>query len=203
MYLANITHSDFDEMMRRSDLVKENGGNVCMLDVITLGFSAVATYRLKNTGQIIHAHRAMHGAITRQPGFTISMLVLAKVFRMLGVDLLHTGTAGAGKMEGGALETMLIVDDLEKDKTEPNVEGETLGQEWYGIKSVLAVASGGLFPGFRRLLKGWVKTLYVRWVEDVMDIRKELRLEHMQLYSQLKLQLKESTSTNTLKINLN
>lgn len=147
MYLANITHSDFDEMMRRSDLVKDNGGNVCMLDVITLGFSAVATYRLKNTGQIIHAHRAMHGAITRQPGFTISMLVLAKVFRMLGVDLLHTGTAGAGKMEGGALETMLIVDDLEKDKTEPNPEGETLGQEWYGMKSVLAVASGGLFPG--------------------------------------------------------
>jgi len=147
IYLANITHHDFDEMMRRSDLVKENGGEVCMLDVITLGFAAVASYRLKNTGQIIHAHRAMHGAITRQPGFTISMLVLAKVFRMLGVDLLHTGTAGAGKMEGGALETMTIVEALEKESIPENHEAESLGQEWYGMKPVMAVASGGLYPG--------------------------------------------------------
>ncbi|MFC1810862.1 type III ribulose-bisphosphate carboxylase [Patescibacteria group bacterium] len=146
-YLANITHSDFDEMMRRSDLVKELGGEVCMLDVVTLGFSAVHSYRLKNTGQIVHAHRAMHGAITRPPGFTVSMLVLAKVYRMLGVDLLHTGTAGAGKMEGGALETMTIVDNLEKDSVVANPEAESIGQEWFGMKPVLAVASGGLYPG--------------------------------------------------------
>lgn len=147
LYLANITHSNFDEMMRRSDLVKKHGGEVCMLDVVTLGFSAVETYRRKNTGQIIHAHRAMHGAITRQPGFTVSMLVLAKIYRMLGVDLLHTGTAGAGKMEGGEKETMVIVDALEKDSVEPNKEMETLGQEWHGMKPVVAVASGGLYPG--------------------------------------------------------
>jgi len=146
-YLANITHSDFDEMMRRNDLIKELGGEVCMLDVVTLGFSAVHSYRLKNTGQIIHAHRAMHGAITRPPGFTISMLVLAKVYRMLGVDLLHVGTAGAGKMEGGALETMALVDNIEKDSVEANSEAETLGQEWFGMKPVMAVASGGLYPG--------------------------------------------------------
>jgi len=146
-YLANITHSDFDEMMRRNNLVKKLGGEVCMLDVVTLGFGAVHSYRLKETGQIIHAHRAMHGAITRQPGFTISMLVLAKVYRMLGVDLLHVGTAGAGKMEGGALETMELVANMEKDSVPANPEAETLGQEWFGMKPVLAVASGGLYPG--------------------------------------------------------
>ncbi|MFC1656148.1 type III ribulose-bisphosphate carboxylase [Patescibacteria group bacterium] len=146
-YLANITHSNFDEMMRRSDLVKSLGGHVCMLDVVTLGFAAVESYRRKNTGQIIHAHRAMHGAITREPGFTVSMLVLSKVYRMLGVDLLHTGTAGAGKMEGGALETMTIVDALEKDSVPEDPKAESLGQEWYGMKPVLAVASGGLHPG--------------------------------------------------------
>lgn len=147
LYLANITHSNFTEMMRRSDVVKEHGGEVCMLDVVTLGFSAVESYRRENTGQIIHAHRAMHGAITRQPGFTISMLVLAKVYRMLGADLLHTGTAGAGKMEGGAKETMVIVEAIEQDSVKPNKEMETLGQEWYGMKPVVAVASGGLYPG--------------------------------------------------------
>lgn len=147
IYLANITHSNFDEMMRRSDVVKSNGGEVCMLDVVTLGFSALESYRRKNTGQIIHAHRAMHGAITREPGFTISMLVLAKVYRMLGVDLLHTGTAGAGKMEGDALETITIVKALEQDSVEADEENESLGQEWYGMKPVIAVASGGLHPG--------------------------------------------------------
>ncbi|MCD6109727.1 type III ribulose-bisphosphate carboxylase [bacterium] len=146
LYLANITHSNFDEMMRRSDLVKSLGGEVCMLDVVTLGFSAVETYRRKNTGQIIHAHRAMHGAITRQPGFTISMLLLAKIYRMLGVDLLHIGTAGAGKMEGGAREVLTIVDAIEHDSVKADEEMNTLGQEWYGMKPVLAVASGGLQP---------------------------------------------------------
>jgi ribulose-bisphosphate carboxylase large chain len=146
-YLANITHSDFTEMMRRSDVVKQHGGEVCMLDVVTLGFGAVESYRRQNTGQIIHAHRAMHGAITREPGFTVSMLVLAKVYRMLGVDLLHTGTAGAGKMEGGAMETLMIVNALEQDSVAEDMKNEVLGQEWYGLKPVLAVASGGLHPG--------------------------------------------------------
>ena len=146
LYLANITHSNFDEMMRRSDVVKSLGGEVCMLDVVTLGFGAVETYRRKNTGQIIHAHRAMHGAITRQPGFTISMLVLAKVYRMLGVDLLHVGTAGAGKMEGSAREVITIVKAIEQDSIESDEEMEALGQEWYGMKPVMAVASGGLQP---------------------------------------------------------
>jgi len=146
MYLANITHSNFDEMMRRSDVIKNAGGKVCMLDVVTLGFNAVESYRRKNTGQIIHAHRAMHGAITREPGFSISMLVLAKVYRMLGVDLLHTGTAGAGKMEGTAQDTMILVEALEKDSMAENDANEVLGQEWYGMKPVIAVASGGLQP---------------------------------------------------------
>ena len=147
MYLANITHSNFDEMMRRSDLVKKLGGDVCMLDVVTLGFAAVESYRRKNTGQIIHAHRAMHGAITREPGFSVSMLVLAKIYRMLGVDLLHVGTAGAGKMEGGSLETVTIVNNIEQDSVAPDPNAESLGQEWYGMKPVMAVASGGLQPG--------------------------------------------------------
>jgi len=147
MWLANITHSDFEEMMRRDKLLRDLGNEVTMIDVVTLGFSAVHSYRLKNTKQIIHAHRAMHGALTREPGFSISMLILAKVYRMLGVDLLHVGTAGTGKMDGGALETKLLVEALQTDKTPAHPKHETLGQDWYGVKPVVAVASGGLFPG--------------------------------------------------------
>ena len=36
-----------------------------MMDVITTGFAATDTIRRKNPGLAIHAHRAMHGFITR------------------------------------------------------------------------------------------------------------------------------------------
>jgi ribulose-bisphosphate carboxylase large chain len=147
LWLANITHSNFDEMMRRDALLRKLGNEVTMLDVVTLGFNAVHTYRLKNTKQIIHAHRAMHGTITRTPGFSMSMLLLAKVYRMLGVDLLHVGTAGTGKMEGGAKETMVLVEAIQANKIKADASKEILGQEWYGMKPVVAVASGGLYPG--------------------------------------------------------
>ena len=127
------------------DYVIENGGNCVMVDIMTVGFAGLQTVR-DYAKLPIHAHRAMHGAITREPGFTVSMLVLSKVYRMLGVDLLHTGTAGAGKMEGGALETMTIVDALEKDSVLEDPKAESLGQEWFGMKPVMAVASGGLHP---------------------------------------------------------
>jgi ribulose-bisphosphate carboxylase large chain len=147
LWLANITHSNFDEMMRRDALLRKLGNEVTMLDVVTLGFNAVHTYRLRNTKQIIHAHRAMHGTITRTPGFSMSMLILAKVYRMLGVDLLHVGTAGTGKMEGGAQETMVLVEAIQADKIKASPKNETLGQNWFGMKPVVAVASGGLYPG--------------------------------------------------------
>ena len=65
--------------------IKENKGKYFMIDVITTGFAAVDTLRRKNTGLAIHAHRAMHGFITRDnsPGvhgngklfsFSVSMI---------------------------------------------------------------------------------------------------------------------------------
>ncbi|MBU2523915.1 type III ribulose-bisphosphate carboxylase [Patescibacteria group bacterium] len=147
-YLCNITHSDYNEMMRRSKLLEEvNGkGEYIMLDVVTLGFSAVHSYRLANTGMMIHAHRAMHAAMTRTPGFSISMLVLAKVYRLLGVDQLHIGTAGVGKMESSEAETVEIGNNIQMDETPENPAQFSLGQKWWGMKPVVSIASGGLGP---------------------------------------------------------
>ncbi|OIO15311.1 ribulose-bisphosphate carboxylase large subunit [Candidatus Gottesmanbacteria bacterium CG11_big_fil_rev_8_21_14_0_20_37_11] len=131
IYAYNITAS-YEEMQKRAEFVVENGGNCHMIDILTAGFAAVCGMRNKNYGKMIHAHRAMHAAFTRSKQYGISMLVLAKLSRLAGVDSLHTGTV-VGKMEGGK-EEVTKIDNF-------------LRAEWYGLKTVLPVASGGLHPG--------------------------------------------------------
>ena len=153
-YLANVTHSNIDIMMERANLIKENGGNWMMMDVVTTGFAAVEYMRKHNPGLAIHAHRAMHGLLDRESGpgvydkgelvdFSLSMVVIAKIMRLLGVDSLHGG-APKTKMENYG-EPKLIKDALQNDITpESNM---TLGQNWYGMKAVWHTASGGLHAG--------------------------------------------------------
>lgn len=156
LYLCNLTHSNIDEMLRRANLIKETGGRCMMIDVVTTGFAAVHTMRLKNPELVIHAHRAMHAFITRESGqgiagegplqgFSISMLVLAKLYRMLGVDSLHTGSPKAKMEDYGESEE--IAKTLLGHVIAPNHKFKTLGQNWFGMKNVWPVASGGLHPG--------------------------------------------------------
>ena len=153
-YLCNITHSNMDVMVQRADKIKAQGGRWMMLDIITTGWSALHTMRLKNPGLAIHAHRAMHSLFDRESGpgvydggeikdFSMSMVCIAKIARLLGVDSLHGG-APKTKMENYG-EPKLIRDALQLDITPPSAM--TLGQNWYGMKPVWHVASGGLHSG--------------------------------------------------------
>ncbi len=153
-FLCNITHSNLDTMVSRADKIKAQGGRWMMMDVVTTGFSALHTMRLRDTGLAIHAHRAMHSLFTRESGpgvhdkgeildFSMSMVVKAKIMRLLGVDALHGG-APKSKM-GNYGESKLIRDVLQLDITPESAV--TLGQNWYGMKPVWHVASGGLHPG--------------------------------------------------------
>ncbi|MCK5473989.1 MAG: type III ribulose-bisphosphate carboxylase [Candidatus Aenigmarchaeota archaeon] len=144
IYMPNVT-AETTEMLRRANLVKKQGGEYIMVDILTLGWSALQTLRDANLGLVIHAHRAMHAAITRNPKHGISMLVLAKVTRLIGADQLHIGTAQVGKMTGEKDEVIDIENAIEYSKTKSTEN--TLGQNWQNIKTTLAVASGGLHPG--------------------------------------------------------
>lgn len=151
--LLNITHSNYNEMVRRSETIRDEGGRFVMIDLVTTGFAAVHTYRSENLGLAIHGHRAMHSFITRHnetatgevEGFSVSMLVLAKIYRMLGVDTLHTGSPKA-KMEDYG-ESELIAKTVSVDIVEPDEKQFALGQNWFGMKECWPVASGGLHPG--------------------------------------------------------
>ncbi len=154
LYFCNTTHSDLDIMLERADMIKENGGRWMMMDVVTTGFSAVQTVRKHNPGLAIHAHRAMHGLLDRESGpgvhnkgeildFSMSMVVIAKIMRLLGVDSLHGG-APKTKMENYN-EPKLIQEALQADITPES--DMTLGQNWFGMKGVWHTASGGLHSG--------------------------------------------------------
>lgn len=141
LYLANITSETF-EMLNRLEYVKSLGGETVMIDILTAGFGALQTVRNHSKGLVIHAHRAMHAALTRSAKHGISMLVIAKISRLIGVDLLHIGTA-VGKMEGPESEVKIIFNEIEADK----IELDSLKENWSAIKPTLAVSSGGLHPG--------------------------------------------------------
>ena len=131
VYMANVT-AETETMLKRAQFIKDHGGKYLMVDILTCGFSALQTLRDHNFGLVIHAHRAGHAAFTKNPKHGISMKVLAKVVRIIGVDQLHIGTV-IGKMS-----------ETKKEVLE-NLEAVT--SELGGLKKVLPVASGGLYPG--------------------------------------------------------
>lgn len=130
-YMVNIT-APWDEMIRRAELVEEAGNEYIMMDVVIVGFSAVQAFREYGFEFIIHAHRAMHGAITRNKKHGISMAALARIYRMLGADQLHVGTV-VGKMVEGKEEVLANV--------------RAVREPFYHVKPTFPVASGGLHPG--------------------------------------------------------
>jgi ribulose-bisphosphate carboxylase large chain len=131
VYMVNVT-AETEEMLKRAEMVQDQGGRYMMVDILTCGWSALQTIRNRRLDLVIHAHRAGHAAFTRSSSHGINMRVIAKVARILGVDQLHVGTA-VGKMADTKNE---VLDNV-----------EVLKQSMFGLKPVLPVASGGLHPG--------------------------------------------------------
>ncbi len=131
-YLLNVT-APGTEMLERVDMAAEHGCEFVMVDVVTTGWASVQQVRerCERHGLAIHAHRAMHAAFDRIPTHGVSMRVIAQVSRLCGVDHIHTGTAGLGKL---ANEDTRGINDW-------------LQGECHGLNDVLPVASGGLHPG--------------------------------------------------------
>jgi ribulose-bisphosphate carboxylase large chain len=131
VYMTNIT-SETEEMLKRAQFVKDHSGRYLMIDILTCGFSALQTVRENDFGLVIHAHRAGHAAFTKNTKHGISMKVIAKVARIIGVDQLHVGT---------------VVGKMSETKEEVSENCEATKTDMFALKKVLPVASGGLYPG--------------------------------------------------------
>ncbi|WP_048084952.1 type III ribulose-bisphosphate carboxylase [Archaeoglobus profundus] len=149
VWFANIT-GDVKEMEKRMKIVADYGNPYVMIDVVIAGWSVLKYMRelANDYGLAIHAHRAMHSAFTRNRYHGISMFVLAKLYRVIGVDQLHIGTAGYGKLEGGMWEVVQYAKILRESSYVPDEKDIFhIKQEFHHIKPAMPVSSGGLHPG--------------------------------------------------------
>jgi ribulose-bisphosphate carboxylase large chain len=150
IYIPNITHSSLDKMIERSDVIKSYGGEWLMLDTVTTGFSALHSLRQMNPGLIIHASRGMNSSFANEFGqgayengevrsFSISAVLNAKIHRLLGADSFDGGNVSMQN------ESKLIRDVLQLDITPKSAV--TLGQNWFGMRSVWYLVSRVAHPG--------------------------------------------------------
>jgi ribulose-bisphosphate carboxylase large chain len=145
-YSPNIT-GPAHIMEERAEYARKHDSKYVMIDIITVGWSGLQYIRDMNFGMMIHAHRAGHAMFTKPKEHGMSMLTVAKLARLAGVDQIHIGTAYVGKMSGSSVETREIEYDIEKRFVTGNGSEHILEQFWHKIKPVFAVASGGLHPG--------------------------------------------------------
>jgi len=129
-YAVNVT-CGAEEILERAEDVIGRGANMVMVDVLTAGFSALEVLS-RGVKVPIHVHRTMHGAFTRDRSHGISMVPISRLVRMAGGTNLHTGSY-LGKMAG--------------DREENDQCRDALRDDWYGLRPVFPVASGGVHPG--------------------------------------------------------
>lgn len=147
-YLVNVT-APSEEMKRRIKLVADTWNKFIMVDILCAGPAAVQLARelAEEYGLAIHAHRAFHGAIDRVPDHGVTFFLIAKLFRLAGVDHIHIGT-NVGKMEVDLRMLRYTQRMITEDEFKPDPgDDEYMPQKWYGLKPVMPVASGGLHPG--------------------------------------------------------
>lgn len=146
-YLVNIS-GPYQTMAKRAKEVIDNGGEFVMIDVLTVGFSAVQSFieEMRDYNIAIHAHRAFHAAFTRNPKHGMSMKVVAEIFRILGVDHIHVGTI-VGKLHGTVREVEALIHICRDSIVKPRKKDRILLNDWDDIKPIFPVSSGGLHPG--------------------------------------------------------
>lgn len=172
----NVSAPDFDEMIRRCELIInqgfEKGSYAFLIDGITAGWMAVQTLRRRYPNVFIHFHRAGHGAFTRPENpIGFSVLVLSKFARLAGASGIHTGTAGVGKMKGSPKEDIIPAKNIlhlvseghffeqnwlqipEHDKQAIELAKQDHARHtilendsWRGMKKCCPIISGGLNP---------------------------------------------------------
>ncbi len=88
MFAFNIT-GDVDDMLRHHDTVLDAGGTCVMVSLLSVGLAGLAHLR-RHCQLPIHGHRNGWGALTRDPYLGMAFRAYQKLWRLAGVDHLHT-----------------------------------------------------------------------------------------------------------------
>jgi ribulose-bisphosphate carboxylase large chain len=87
MFAFNLT-GEVDEMRRRHDFVRAQGGTCVMASLTGVGLSGFLALR-RHAALPIHAHRNGWGALSRHPALGFDYVPWAKVWRLAGADHMH------------------------------------------------------------------------------------------------------------------
>jgi ribulose-bisphosphate carboxylase large chain len=146
-HYLNVTAGDMEEMYARAELAKELGSRIIMVDYLIVGFTAFTSLSkwCRKNGMLLHAHRALHSVLDRQPNHGINWRVLAKMCRIVGADHLHNGTV-VGKLEGDRASTIGINEMMRETRvaTVEQCPGHHFDQQWLSMPAMMPVASGGI-----------------------------------------------------------
>ncbi len=80
-YAVSVT-AGADRILERAEEAVDHGANMVMIDVLPAGFSSLEPLS-QNLNVPIHVHRTLQGASARDKSHGISMLVIAKLVRMV------------------------------------------------------------------------------------------------------------------------
>ena len=92
MYAFNLT-GDLDEMKRRHDLVKHEGGTCIMASLNSVGLVGIIELA-RQTELPIHGHRNGWGYLSRHPALGWDYVAWQKIWRLAGVDHMHVNGIG-------------------------------------------------------------------------------------------------------------
>ena len=92
MYAFNIS-DDLPAMLRHHDTVVKHGGTCVMVSLNSVGLTAAT--ELSRRAQVpVHGHRNGWGVLTRHPALGMDFRAYQKLWRLTGIDHLHTNGLG-------------------------------------------------------------------------------------------------------------
>lgn len=190
LYALNIT-GDIDHMLRSHDTVRDLGGTCVMINVNAVGVAAVAHVR-RHCELPIHGHRAMYGALARDPWLGIGFRAFQKIYRTAGVDHLHVGGFSGKFYESNAEVAQSIRDCLAPLYGDYRAMPVISSAQWAGsavdiyaatrTTDVLHLAGGGIIAhpdgiaaGVRSMQQGWEAAMAGAPLADYAQTRPELK----------------------------
>ena len=189
LYALNIT-GDIEHMLRSHDTVRDLGGTCVMINVNAVGVAAVAHLR-RHCELPIHGHRAMYGALARDPWLGIGFRAFQKIYRTAGVDHLHVGGFSGKFYESNAEVAQSIRDCLTPLYGDYRAMPVISSAQWAGsavdiysatrTTDVLHLAGGGIIAhpdgiaaGVRSMQQGWEAAIAGAPLADYARTRPEL-----------------------------
>ncbi len=149
IYLANIT-DEVDRLIELHDMCVKNGANALMVNVMTVGLSAIRMLR-RHTEVPLVAHFDMIAPFTRVPYYGIDSNVIIKLQRMVGFDSIIFPGLGT-RMRTSDKEVLENVDECLKPlgNLKPCLPVPA-GSQWAGttldIHKTLKTIDFGIVPG--------------------------------------------------------